>query len=135
MPGGDEIGLELLAERPEFAEFEPIVANNARIRRSSREILIGEIVDDAVEFLFEVQSIERNVEPIRNAPAIACIDRGAASLLAIRPTVVRAMNAGAHEKSDHVVSLLFQQIRAHGAIHPAAHRQYDTLGQATYSVA
>ena len=35
----------------------------------------------------------------------------------------RAVDAGAHEQADDVVALLAQQVRRHGAVHAAAHRQ------------
>src|SRR5262249_39432953 len=118
---GDEIAFELLAERPELTKLEPVVAHDAGVRRAAREIFIREVIDDAIEFLLEIEGVKRNVEPIRDAPAIASVDRRATTLLAVASAIVRTMRASAHEQPDHVVSLLFQQIRAHRAIHTAAH--------------
>src|SRR2546430_1611489 len=81
----------------------------------------------ARESLPEVEALERMAEPIRHAPPVPGIDGRAAALLAVRARIVRPMRAGAHEQPDHVVPLLFQQVRADGAIYPAAHGENDTL--------
>ena len=44
--GGDEVGAELLAERPQLAELQPGVAHDARVRRAAAGVLVGEVVDD-----------------------------------------------------------------------------------------
>ena len=81
--GGDEVGVELLAERPELAELQPVVADDARVRRAAGEVLVGEVVDDPVEVVLEVERVERNVEPIGHAPGVAGVEGGAAALLAV----------------------------------------------------
>ena len=68
MPGGHEVGAELLAVRPELAELEPVVANHAGIRRAAGEIFVGKVIDDAVEVAFEIESVKRYVETVGDAP-------------------------------------------------------------------
>ena len=81
MAGGDEVGVELLAVRPELAELEPVVADDARIRRSARGVLVGEVVHDAAEVVFEIEGVKRNVEPIGDPASVAGVDGAAAALL------------------------------------------------------
>ena len=83
--GGDEVGVELLAERPQLAELQPGVADDARVRRAAAEVLVGEVVDDAVELALEVERVERDVEPVGDAPGVAGVDGRAAALLVVRP--------------------------------------------------
>src|SRR4051794_26379221 len=86
MSGGDEVGVELLAIRPELAELQPVVANNAGVGRPTVEILVGEIVDDALEVLLEIQSIKGDIELISHPPCVSGV-QGAA-------TAARAFAAG-----------------------------------------
>ena len=55
MAGGDEIGPNLLAIRPELAELEPDVAHHAGIRRPAGHVLVGEVVLDPPEVALEVE--------------------------------------------------------------------------------
>ncbi len=84
MAGGDELGAELLRERPELAELQPGVAHDARVRRAAERVLVGEVVDDLVELALEVERVERDVEPVGDAAGVAGVDRGAATLLVVR---------------------------------------------------
>ena len=124
--GGDEVGLELLAVGPQLAELQPVVADDARVRRPAREVLVGEVVDDAAEVALEVEGVERDVEPVGHAAGIAGIEGAAAALLVRGAVVLGAVDAGAHEQADDLVALLLEQVRGHGAIHAAAHGQDDT---------
>src|SRR5579862_3792822 len=100
MPGGNEVGRQLLAVAPELAELEPVVADNTRIGRSPGQVFVGKVVDDAVEILLEIESIEGNVQQVGHAPRIACI-KGTAAAFLVRSVVafVLAMSAGAHEQA------------------------------------
>src|SRR5437868_2176228 len=96
MSGGDEVGVELSAIRPELAELEPGVADDAGIGRSTAEILVGEVVDDAVEIVLEIEGIKGDVELIGHTASVAGIDGAAATLLVIGAVIVRTrMDAGA----------------------------------------
>ena len=97
MTGGHEICSELLPIGPQLAELEPGVANDARVGRAAGEVLVGEVVDDPAEMLLEVEGVERDVEPIRDAAPVARIDGRAAAFFAVRTRISRAMHAGAHE--------------------------------------
>jgi hypothetical protein len=130
MSGGDEISLELSAVGPELAELEPGVADDAGIRRASGQIFIGEIVNDPVEFTFEIKSIERNAKAVGYAAGVSGVLSAAAAFLVRGAIGFRLMSAGAHEEADHLVALFFQQVRGNGAIHSAAHGQYNSARHA-----
>ena len=83
MAGGDEVGLQLLAVGPQLAELQPVVAHHAWIRRAAGEILVGEVIDDAVEIALEIQRVKRNVEPVGDAAGVAGIDGAATALLVV----------------------------------------------------
>src|SRR5208283_3578064 len=122
--GGDEIGLELLAVGPELAELQPVVADDARVGRAAGEVFVREVVDDAFEVRLEVERVERDVEPVGDAPGVAGIERAAAAFLVRGGVIVVAMHARAHEQADDLVALLLEQVGGNGAIDSAAHGQY-----------
>ena len=68
----------------QFAEFEPGVANNARVWRPGRLILGDEVIDDPAEIGREVQGIERNVESVGHPPGIRRVAGAATTLLVSR---------------------------------------------------
>ncbi len=83
MAGGDVSRPQLLTVGPQLAELEPAVADDAGIRRPPGKVLVGEVVDDAVELALEIESVERNVEAVGNPAGVAGVDGAAAALLAI----------------------------------------------------
>ena len=111
--GGDEVGVELLAVRPELAELQPVVADDARVGRAAGEVLVGEVVDDAVEVALEVEGVERDVEPVGDAAGVAGVDGASSSPSCGRRRRVGlvGVRAGAHEQADDVVALLLEQHR------------------------
>src|SRR5207249_3308196 len=131
--GRDEVGVELLAERPELAELQPGIADDARVGRAAGEVLVGKVIDDAVELGLEVESVERDVEPVSDAAGIAGVDGGATAFLVGGQTpgahATRLawiiVDAGAHEQADHVVPLPLEQHGRDGAIHAPRHCQYN----------
>ena len=104
--GGDEVGFELQAVCPQPAELERAVADDTGIGRASREVFVGEIVDDPGELALEVERVKRDVQLVGDAAGVGSVRRAAATLLVIGPAVVDAVNARAHEQSDDVVTLL-----------------------------
>ncbi len=70
VPGCDEIGGNLLPERPELAEFEPVVAQHTGVWSAAREVFFREIVDDLLEILFEIQSVEGDSQTISDAAGV-----------------------------------------------------------------
>src|SRR5262245_59035959 len=132
MTGCYEIGLDSAAELPELAKLQPGIANHARIRSAARKILIGKVVDDAVEFALEVEGVERDVEPVGHSSCVASINCGAATFLVV-PTgiwLVR-VRAGAHEQADNVVPLFLEQHRRCRAIDASGHGQHDPTAHET----
>src|SRR5258708_8359692 len=81
MPRGNVVGFQLFAVGPEFAELEPIVANNAGIGCSPGKVFVGEVIDDAAEVALEVESVKRNVEQVGHPAGVAGVDGAAAALL------------------------------------------------------
>ena len=126
MAGGDEIGPHLLAVFPEPAELEPDVAHHAGVGRAAVEVFVGEIILDPPELALEVEHEERQVEAVGDALGVDGVGDAATGLGAA--LFALGVGAGAHEQTDHVVSARFEQIRGHGAVDSAAHRQDDTLG-------
>ena len=53
------------------------------------EVLVGEVVDDAVEVRLEVEGVERDVEPVGDAAGVAGIEARAAALLVVAAGVAR----------------------------------------------
>ncbi len=78
--GCHEIGSDLLAVSPELAEFEPDIAENARIRRPTGDVFVGEFVHDSAEFAFEIEDVERNVETVGNATGVQRVGDAATCL-------------------------------------------------------
>src|SRR5207245_2443728 len=93
MSGGDVVGFELFAIGPELAELEPVVADDARIGSAAGQILVGEVVDDPLEVVLEIEGIERDVEPVGYAAGVAGVEGAAAAFLVGR-TVLGAVGAG-----------------------------------------
>ena len=98
VPRGDGVAAELLTELPELAELQPVVADDAGVRRAALEVFVREIIDDRAELVFEIEGVKRNVELVRHAAGIAGVNRGAATLLIV-PAGIRffGMHARAHE--------------------------------------
>ncbi len=123
MAGGDEVGPDLLAVRPELAELEPDVAEDARVGGPAGGVFVGELVHDPGEVAFEVEGIERDVEAVGDGSGV---DRVGARAAGLGPSLEAfAVGSGAHEEADDLVPLLLQQVRGHRAINPPAHRQHD----------
>ena len=53
------------------------------------------------------------------------IQGATAAFLVLSAAILGRMHSGAHEEADDLVALLLQQVRGHGAVNPAAHRQHD----------
>src|SRR5204863_228725 len=56
--GRNEIGLELLAVPPELAELQPAITDHTGVRRPPGQVLVREVIDDAIEIFLEVQGVE-----------------------------------------------------------------------------
>ncbi len=94
---------------PQLPELQPTVAHHAGVRRSSRKVLVGEIIDDPIELALEVQSVKGDIEAIGNPAGIPGVDGAATALLVVGPMVFPGMRTGAHEQTDDVVPLLLEQ--------------------------
>ena len=80
----------------------------------------------------EVEGVERDVEPVGDAPSVAGVDGRAATLLVVGPGVgLVGVRAGPHEQADDVVPLFLEQHGRRRAIDAAGHRQDDPTGHGT----
>ena len=125
MAGRHEVGADLLAIGPQLAELEPDVADHAWIGRSSREILVREVIFDPREVALEIEGVKRDVESIGDTLRIERIGHAAAGLGT--PFDILGRRPGAHEDAENVVALLLQQHGGDRTVDSAAHRQYNTL--------
>ena len=125
MAGRHEVGADLFAIGPQLAELEPDVADHARIGRSSRQILVREVIFDPREVALEIKGVKRNVEPIGDTLGIERVGHAATGLGA--PFDILGGRPRAHENAQNVVALLLQQHGGDRAVNPAAHRQNNTL--------
>ena len=121
--GRHEVGPDLLAVRPELAELEPDVAEDAGVGGPAGRVFVGELLHDPGEVALEIEGVERDVEPIGDRPGVDGVGRRAAGLGL--PLRVVAVGSRAHEEADDLVALLLEQVRGHRTVHPAAHRQHD----------
>ncbi len=125
MAGRHEVGADLFAIGPKLAELEPDVAHHAWIGRSSRQILVREVIFDPREVALEIEGVKRNVEAIGDTLSIEGVGHAATGLGA--PFHIFGGRPGAHENAQNVVALLLQQHGGDRTVNPAAHRQYNAL--------
>ena len=81
MPGRDELGPDAVGIFQQLAELQPVVAHDAGVRRSARDVLFDEVVLDSPKVVAEVEGVERHIEPIGDAAGIGGVRRAAAPLL------------------------------------------------------
>ena len=110
MAGRHEVGPDLLAVGPELAELEPDVAHHARVGRSARQVLVGEVILDPAEVALEIERVERDVEPVGDLLGVGGIGDAAAGFGP--PLRVHGIGTGAHEEADDLVALRLQQAAA-----------------------
>ena len=119
MAGRDAGAAELVREVDQAPHLEVTVADGAGIRCAPSAVLGDEVVDDAREFLGQIDGLERNVHRGRNHARVAGVRQGATGLLV--DLVRRDLHAVAHEQADQGVAALDELPRDHGAVHAAAH--------------
>ena len=135
MPAGDELRADTIGIVEQLAEFQPGVADDARVRRAPGRILVDEVVDDPIELLLEVQGVEGDVQHLGHAAGVVGVGRAAAPCLRVARVVQNAgprasrrllVLAVAHEHADDLVALLAQQPGGHAAIDAPRHGQNNT---------
>src|SRR5262249_16018419 len=62
-------------------------------------ILVGEVVDDAIELVLEIERVKRDVEAVGDAAGVTGIDGATAALLVFGPALVRALGPRAPEQA------------------------------------
>jgi hypothetical protein len=85
MTRGNALRSDAVGIVEQLAELEPVVADDAGIRRAGRAIFADEIVDDLAELVGEVQGVKRNVEQFSHAAGIGGVGGAAAALLVVGP--------------------------------------------------
>ena len=79
MARGDELGADAVGVVEQLAEFQPGVADDARVGRAAGDVLVDEVVDDPVELVLEVEDIEGDVQHLGHAAGIGGVGRAAAA--------------------------------------------------------
>ena len=121
LPGADTIGVV-----DQLAEFQPGIANDARVGRPPGSVLGNEVMDNAAEFLLEIDRIEGDSQSLGDTSGIGRIACAAATLFP-RGSGGRGRAGGrflvamAHEQPHHLVTGLAEQPGGHAAIDPAGH--------------
>src|SRR5439155_618765 len=75
------------------------------------------------EAIFEIQDVVRDPEPVRHEPGVGDRMEGGARTVGDGVAVAEQLHGGA----DHVVTLLDEERRGDGGIHPAGHGDEDAL--------
>ena len=83
VPGRDEFGIDSIGVVEQATELDPMIALHAGIGRSTTQIVIDEIIDDAAKVLLEIEGVKRDVHLRCDAAGIGGVRRGTASLLVI----------------------------------------------------
>ena len=114
---------QVARRREQIVEFDRLVAGDARHRRFTRHIAVGEGVDHCfLEAAFVVEDVMGDADPRRDLAGIMDILPGAAGALAMhRGAMVVKLKGDA----DHVITLLLQQRSRHRAIDAAGHGDHD----------
>ena len=80
MPRGNLPGADAIGVVDQLAEFQPRIADDARVGRTAGGVLGNEVMDNAAEFLLEVDRIERDSQPLGDAAGIGRVACAAAAL-------------------------------------------------------
>ncbi len=130
--GGDIVGVDAVGVFEEFAELEPIIATDAWIGGSACVVFADEIINDAIELLFEIEHVQRDVEHGRDQASVGCvIDRATALLVRFIGVTGGAVfgfgvgSAVAHETADDLITLLLEYDCRRRAVDAAAHGEED----------
>ena len=112
MAGGDELGPDAVGIVEQLAELEPVVADDAGIRRAGRRYSSDEIIDDPAELVRRFRRVKRNIEPIGHAAGIGGVAGAAAALLVIGPRRDgSATAAGPSHESAEAVEVAAEPLR------------------------
>jgi hypothetical protein len=80
MPCGHVLRADPVGIFKEFAEFQNVVADNARIGSPPCNILADKIINDPVEFLVKIDCIKGDSQAVGDSAGVGCIRCRAASL-------------------------------------------------------
>src|SRR6185295_1138134 len=124
MAGGYGLGADLPRDRHEPRELQLGVARDTGNRSASGEIIFDERANNtSLEFIFEIQHVERNAKVFGHASRVVHVVERAASrrlrlLIGRKPP---ALIPQLHREADDVVPLALQYCRGDRAVHTAAH--------------
>ncbi|MPM23679.1 hypothetical protein SDC9_70153 [bioreactor metagenome] len=126
MPCGKKLAVERQRPLQKRAELYGAVALRAGIGRPSRLVFRNKVRNDrAAEHLRKIKHIKGNAQPRGHGPGVLRVRQGAAGLLPAFAQILVVKQAQVH--AGHVISRLPQQQRGHGAVHPPAHSEKNTL--------
>ena len=109
MPRRDVLRAELIGALDEAAEFQILVAHDARVGRAAGFVFIGEILNHlGLKFRGFVDEIIGNAEFVADGAGVADGLRAAAFVLGPRHAILRPEFEG---DADHIVSLFKQKPR------------------------
>ena len=75
LPGADAIGIV-----DQLAEFQPRIADDARVGRPPGRVLGNKVMDNAAEFLLEIDRIEGDSQPLGDTSGVGRVACAAAAL-------------------------------------------------------
>ena len=76
--GGDVPGPNCVGALHQLPEFQSIIADHAGVRRSAANVLIGEVVDNPIEALLEIERVKRDSELPGDEACVRSVARAAA---------------------------------------------------------
>ena len=119
MSCGDVIRAELPGAVNKTAELEILIAHDTRIRRATGLVFVGKVTDDVLlEFRRFVNQVIGDVELVTDGAGIGDGLRAAAFVLGAVHAILRPE---LQRDTDDLVTLLEQQRRRGGGVHPPAH--------------
>ena len=126
VPRGDLPGADAIGVVDQLAEFQPRIADDARVGRPPGRVLGNKVMDNAAEFLLEIDRIERDSQSLGDASGVGRVACAAATLFPRGSggrgrAGCRFLAAMAHEQPDHLVTGLAEQPGGHAAIDSAGH--------------
>ena len=124
MAGGDVLGAKLVGAVDQSAEFQILVAHDARVGRAAGFVFVGEILDDlGLKFRGFIDEIVRHAELVADGAGVADGLRAAAFVLGARDADLRPEFEG---DADDVKALPDQKGGGGGGIDSSAHAKGHT---------
>ena len=125
MAGRDIIAAERLCFAPQITKLKLFIAHHTRIRRTSRLVFAGKIIDhQALELIGFIDHIMGNVKCMRHTARIGHCLRPAAFVFRSRNAILRPHF---HGHAYYLVALFPQQVSRYAGVHSTAHTKKNAL--------